>query len=188
MKLIAIAGPSGSGKTTLVKAVMAMLINLAFSISCTTRSKRGDEAEGKNYFFISSEEFKRKIGAGEFAEWQEVYEGGFYGTLKSEIARISEEGKNVIFDIDVEGAINLKKVYGPDLLTIIVLPPSHSELVKRLESRGSETKESLAIRLAKAGQEAAKASEFDKMVYNDDLNEAVTQLKNIIVEFTESSD
>lgn len=178
-KLIVFTAPSGAGKTTLVKHVLSQLSNkVAFSVSATTRQQRSNEVNGIDYLFISREEFISRKENNEFLEWQEVYDGNFYGTLHSEIARIWKEGKAVIFDVDVEGAVNIKKIYGERALTVFVKPPSLETIRKRLMQRNSETNEMLEKRVAKAALELQYEGLFDIVLINDEIAEAK---KNAIV-------
>lgn len=172
-KAIIFSAPSGSGKTTLVKHLLAHNADLAFSISASTRDRRGrTEQEGKDYYFMSPEEFKHKIDHDEFIEWEEVYPGNFYGTLKSEIARIWKEGKNVIFDVDVKGGVSLKKYFGDKALSVFVKVPTLEILKERLAQRATESEESLSQRLYKARFEMTFEDQFDKVLVNDQLDNA----------------
>lgn len=172
-KAIIFSAPSGSGKTTLVKYLLEQNPDLAFSISASTRDRRGRvEQEGKDYYFLSPEEFKHKIDQNEFVEWEEVYQGNFYGTLKSEIDRIWKAGKNVIFDVDVKGGVNLKKYFGDRALSVFVKVPTLEILKERLAQRATETEESLSQRLFKARFEMTFENQFDKVLVNDHLDEA----------------
>lgn len=182
-KLIIISAPSGAGKTTLVKHLLEVSSDLEFSISCTTRSARENEIDGKDYHFISTEEFKQKIENQEFAEWEEVYTNIQYGTLKSEIQRIWNNGKHVIFDIDVEGGINLKKIYPENSLSIFIMPPSVEELENRLRNRNTETEEKLQMRINKAEKELKLAPKFDTILINDDLETSKDKLIEIVNQF-----
>ena len=183
-KLIVFSGPSGSGKTSIVKALLNDYPHLfGFSISATTRAKRESEVEGRDYYFISPEEFKKKIEQGEFIEWEEVYENMFYGTLKSEIRRLHQQNKHVLFDIDVEGGLNIKKIYGDKVLTIFVMPPSIEDLKNRLQKRKTESEESLQKRINKAQQEIEKSKYFDVIIVNDDLNAAIEKTKTVVMQF-----
>ena len=165
-KLIVFSAPSGAGKTTLVRHALESLDNIQFSISCTTREKREGEEHGKDYYFLTPDEFKTKIANNEFVEHEEVYRDNFYGTLKSEVDRITEEGNSVIFDIDVIGALNIKRLYGEQCLTVFVNPPSLEILKERLISRNTESEDKLKQRLDKAGIEMEKAKEFDVILLN----------------------
>jgi len=187
-KLIILSAPSGSGKTTLVREVMEdPSLNLAFSVSATSRPKRPYEQHGVHYYFLTPEAFKKKIDEGAFIEWEEVYPGHYYGTLKSEVERLLNEGKNVIFDIDVQGGKNLKKMYPSEALSIFVQAPNLAELEKRLRHRNTESEEKLQMRLAKARQEIQMAPLFDVIILNDDKDQAVKELKEIIRNFIRSS-
>ncbi len=177
------SAPSGSGKTTILKEIFKTYPDrFGFSISATTRLPREGETHGKDYYFLSVEEMKKRIANGEFIEWEEVYEGRYYGTLRSEIDRIWAEGKMVVFDVDVKGGVNIKKMLGEEAFSIFVLPPSIEELRKRLEARGSETKESLEQRIARAEMEIAMKEEFDTVILNDDLEQAIQDVKTAINE------
>jgi guanylate kinase len=183
-KLIIFSAPSGAGKTTLVKSVLQKFPGqLAFSISACTRAKRPNEADGKDYYFISVEEFKQKIKKNEFTEWEEVYQGQFYGTLKSELERIWNSGKHVIFDLDVQGGLNLKMKYGRQSYALFVMPPSLEELELRLRQRNTETPESLAKRISKSREEMLVADQFDRIVINKNLEEACVEAEKLVSEF-----
>ncbi|HEU4496565.1 MAG TPA: guanylate kinase [Flavobacterium sp.] len=169
-KLIVFSAPSGSGKTTIVRYLLEQKeLHLDFSISATSREKRGDEADGKDYYFLSAEAFQQKIEENAFVEYEEVYKDNFYGTLKSELERIWNAGRHVIFDIDVIGGLNIKKQYPKETLAIFVSPPSLEELERRLRYRQTETDEKIAMRLAKAETEISKSSQFDVVLKNYDL-------------------
>lgn len=185
-KLLILSAPSGAGKTTLVKHLLEVNPDLEFSISCTTRNPRNNEIDGKDYHFISVEEFKQKVENQEFAEWEEVYTQTFYGTLKSEIQRIWNNGKHVIFDIDVEGGVNLKKIYPENSLSIFIQPPSIEELEKRLRGRNTDSEEVIAMRVAKAEQELKLAPQFDQILINDTLDEGKEKLVAMVSNFLES--
>jgi guanylate kinase len=175
-KAIIFSAPSGSGKTTIVKHLLEKNPDLGFSISASTRDKRGrTEAHGKDYYFLTPEEFKKKIDGNEFVEWEEVYEGNFYGTLKSEVERIWKNGKNVIFDVDVKGGINLKNYFGDKALAIFVKVPSIEVLKERLNDRGTESAESLSRRLFKANFEMTFQDKFDKVLINENLEHSLQQ-------------
>jgi guanylate kinase len=182
-KLVIFSAPSGSGKTTIVRKLLEKNLNLEFSISACSRPKRTYEENGKDYYFYSSDEFKQKIDQGEFAEWEEVYHDHFYGTLKSEIERIRNQGKNVIFDVDVKGGVNLKKTYKNEALALFIMPPSVEELERRLVSRSSEDPDKIRLRIEKAEAELEYANQFDKIIYNDNLEEAVEKAEKAIREF-----
>ena len=184
-KIIVITAPSGAGKSSIVKKLLVQNKELAFSISCTTREKRTGEENGKDYYFISSEEFKRKIQNNEFAEHEEVYPGKFYGTLKSEIEKIWNERKVAIFDIDVKGALNLKKQFGKDCLAIFIEPPSKESLINRLKNRATEDAKSLKVRIKRSEEELTFADKFDKKVINRDFDTAYMRVKNHVIAFLE---
>ena len=183
-KLIVFSAPSGSGKTTIVRHLLEQTdLPLAFSISATTRAPRGVEKEGEDYYFLSPEAFKNKIEKGEFLEYEEVYPGLFYGTLASEVKRLWNENKAVLFDIDVMGGISIKKSFPDETLTVFVQPPSIETLEERLRSRNTDTEETLQIRLSKAQQELDQAQAFDEIVINDDLSTALTQTEELVRSF-----
>lgn len=182
-KLIIISAPSGAGKSTIVNHLLEMGLRLEFSISATTRQPRGDEKDGSEYYFLSLEEFKKKIAADEFIEWEEVYEGMIYGTLKSELERIWKKGNHVLFDVDVKGGMNLKKLFTLEAISIFIMPPSVGELERRLIKRGVDTPEKIKMRVAKAREEMDYASEFDYIVINDDLEEAKAETLNLVSQF-----
>lgn len=182
-KLIIVAAPSGSGKTSIVKHLLQEKLNLSFSVSATTRAKRPNETDGVDYFFISETDFKAKIADNQFLEWEEVYNGTFYGTLKSEVDKSLAEGKNLIFDVDVMGGINIKKIYGEQALSIFIKAPTLEELKQRLLSRGTEDETSLQKRLSKAEFELSHEPLFDCTIINDNLEEARTETVRIISEF-----
>ena len=181
-KVIAISAPSGAGKTSIVHFLLKSIDRLSFSVSACSRERRYNEIDGEDYHFLSVEQFKAKIRDNEFLEWEEVYPNQYYGTLKSEAERIWGEGKVIIFDVDVEGGVSIKKKY---LKSIFIMPPSIEILKKRLQNRGSETTESLAKRLAKAKQEIIKSNEFDKVIWNHDLNLACEEAKELIKKYIE---
>lgn len=184
-KVIIFSAPSGSGKTTLVKYCLGVFPELQFSISATTRALRGEEIHGKDYFFLSVEEFKNLIAEDAFVEYEEVYQDKFYGTLKSEVERIWQEGKVVIFDVDVKGGVNLKKIFGENALSIFIAPPSIDELERRLISRATDDLETIKIRVAKAKEEMTYAEEFDQIIINDDLETAQKEIERIVRNFIE---
>jgi guanylate kinase len=182
-KLIIFSAPSGAGKTTMVKHLLQKRFNLEFSISATSREARHSETHGKDYYFLSGEEFSAKVENDEFLEWEEVYKGTNYGTLKSEVERIRNLGKNVIFDVDVVGGLNIKKYYGDEALAVFVKPPSVEELRNRLQGRSTETEEKIQMRIAKAEHELSFAPEFDVVITNDNLKLAFEEAEKIISEF-----
>ena len=182
-KLVIISAPSGSGKTTLVKEVLKEDFNLKFSISACSRTKRTGEIQGKDYYFLGIDEFKHKINNNEFVEWEEVYKNNFYGTLKSEVQSILEKNQNIIFDIDVIGGLNIKKQYMKNSISIFIMPPSIKELENRLRNRNTDSEENIKKRIAKAGEEIKLAKDFDKIIINDDLQNAVKKMKEILKKF-----
>ena len=183
-KLIVLSAPSGSGKTTLVNYILQVEeLNLGFSISAASREPRGGEIHGKEYYFLSLKEFKNKIKADEFLEWEEVYRDNFYGTLKTEIQRLWDMGKNVIFDIDVVGGLNIKKIYPERTLAIFIQPPSIDELKIRLKKRKTESEEKISMRVAKASAELATAPQFDVVIVNDDLQNAKQEVYELVKAF-----
>lgn len=186
-KALIFSAPSGSGKTTLVKYLLQNNADLGFSISASTRDKRGrTEQDGKDYYFLSPEEFKKKIDNDEFIEWEEVYEGNFYGTLKSEIERLWKEGKNVIFDVDVKGGLSLKKYFGDKALAVFVKVPSIDVLKERLKDRGTESEESLSRRLFKAKFEMSFENKFDVVLVNENLKQSLAKAQELYVQFKKS--
>ena len=183
-KIIIFSAPSGAGKTTIVKHLLQVNPNLAFSISACTRDKRGrTEENGKDYYFITPEEFKQKIENDEFVEWEEVYEGAFYGTLKSEIERIWKSGKHVILDVDVKGGLSIKHFYKNRALAVFVKPPSIDELAKRLQARNTDSASSISSRVFKAEFELKFENQFDKVIVNDNLEEACAKAEKLVEEF-----
>ncbi|MBT8179761.1 MAG: guanylate kinase [Eudoraea sp.] len=183
-KLIIFSAPSGSGKTTIVHHLLEQPeLNLAFSISATSRPRRGKEKHGVNYYFMSISEFKKHIKNGDFLEWEEVYRDNFYGTLMSEVERLWKAGKNVIFDIDVAGGLRIKKKYPEQTLAVFVKPPSIDELKIRLKKRSTESDEKINMRIAKASVELATAPQFDKVIKNYDLEKALKEAHQLVAEF-----
>ena len=182
-KLVVITAPSGAGKSSIVKKLLQHNPELAFSISCTTREKRTGEEEAHHYYFISAEEFKKKIAANEFVEYEEVYPGRFYGTLKTEVERIGNQRKVVLFDIDVKGALNLKKQFATDCLTVFIAPPSKESLINRLKNRGTEDAKSLKARIKRSEEELTYSDKFDTVVVNKDFDTAYMRVKNIVTNF-----
>lgn len=182
-KLLIISGPSGTGKTTIVHHLLSSVPDLRFSTSATTRTKRENEKEGTDYYFISESEFRKKIKEDEFAEWEEVYPGMFYGTLKKEIERIWALGKTVVFDVDVIGALNLKKKFNKNSLAIFIMPPSLEDLEKRLRLRKTETAKSLQRRIGKADEECKLAVFFDKILVNESLLTSFAEAESLVINF-----
>ncbi|MFC0603271.1 guanylate kinase [Winogradskyella pulchriflava] len=183
-KLIVFSAPSGSGKTTIVRHLLKQEeLNLEFSISATSREKRGNEVHGKDYYYLSLKEFKDKIKKDAFLEWEEVYRDNFYGTLKTEVERIWAKGKHVIFDIDVSGGLRIKRKFPEQTLAVFVKPPDLNELVRRLKERGEESEEKISMRVAKAPAELATAPLFDVIVVNSNLDEALENAYNLVSEF-----
>ena len=184
-KLVIFSAPSGSGKSTIVNFLMQEHpeLQLAFSISCTSRAPRGTERHGVEYFFLSPEAFKAKIANDEFLEYEEVYPNRFYGTLKSQVENQCEAGQNVVFDVDVKGGCNIKKFYGDRALSVFIQPPSVEELRRRLVARGTDTSEVIEQRLAKAEYELTFADQFDRIIINDDLATAQAEALKIVSDF-----
>lgn len=182
-KLIIFSAPSGAGKTTIVKHLLQQDFDLEFSISATNRDPRKGETHAKDYYFLTSEEFQQKVENSEFLEWEEVYKGTSYGTLKNEVERIREEGKNVIFDVDVIGGLNIKKYYGNEALAVFVQPPSVEELKNRLRNRSTESEEKIEMRIAKAEYEMSFAEKFDVILVNDNLENALKKAEEAVTNF-----
>ena len=182
-KLVIFSAPSGSGKSTIIQSLLNRDLNLSFSISATSRAPRGTEKNGVEYYFISPEDFRQRIANGEFLEYEEVYAGKFYGTLKSEVERILDSGRNVIFDVDVVGGLNIKKYYGDQALALFIQPPSIEELEKRLKHRATDAPEVIASRVAKAEYELSFAPRFDHIIVNDILEKAQEEAYQTIRQF-----
>ena len=182
-KLVIFSAPSGSGKTTIVRELLKLFPEFEFSISATSRKPRGQEQHGVDYYFLSNEEFRQRVERDEFVEWEEVYEGTCYGTLKSEMERIWSKGNVIIFDVDVMGGINLKRLFGEDACSMFIMPPSVEELERRLRGRGTDSEEVIQKRIAKAEFELSKSPEFDYTGVNDDLQVAVDEAAAIIRNF-----
>lgn len=182
-KLIIISAPSGSGKTTIVKQILASGLNIEFSVSAASRQPRSNEINGRDYYFMSADEFRKRIENDDFLEWEEVYSGSFYGTLKSEIQRIWDKGNHVIFDVDVKGGLNIKKHDPEHALAIFIQAPSVAELGQRLKNRLTDTEETIKKRIAKAEYELSFAPQFDKIIINDNLEEAVKETYETIKAF-----
>jgi guanylate kinase len=182
-KLIVISAPSGSGKTTIVKEILNSGLNIEFSVSACSRAPRAGENHGKDYYFLTVDDFRKKIDLNEFVEWEEVYPGNYYGTLKSELQHIWEKGNHVIFDVDVVGGLNIKKQFADQCLAIFIRPPSIAELEKRLKGRATDSDETIKKRVEKAEYELTFAKQFDVIVVNDVLEEAVVKTRGEIITF-----
>ena len=183
-KIIIISAPSRCGKSTIINAIMERgNVHLEFSVSATNRNPRQGEEDGVNYYFLTTDDFLEKVAAGEFIEFEEVYPGRFYGTLKSEVSRKIEEGKNVVLDIDVKGGINVKRLFGEDAKTIFIMPPSVAALKERLINRGTDSMEMINQRVEKAEYEISFAKDYDVTVVNDDLDAAILKTEEIIIGF-----
>lgn len=182
-KAVIFSAPSGAGKTTIVKHLLTKELGLEFSISACSRDPRPGEVNGKDYHFLGLQGFKELIRENDFIEWEEVYKNNFYGTLRIEIERIWKAGKTVIFDVDVIGGLNLKKIFGEDALAVFVHPPSYDELEKRLRYRSTETEDKINQRMSKAREELSKAEEFDYILVNDDLDKAWIEAEKIVSTF-----
>lgn len=182
-KCLIFSAPSGAGKTTLVHYLLRQIENLEFSISATSRAPRGREIDGVDYHFLSLDEFKKRISENEFIEWEEVYKDNFYGTLKTEVQRAWRQGKTVVFDVDAEGGINLKKIFGTNALSIFIKPPSLFVLEQRLRDRRTEDEESIKKRLGKAQGELDKAEHFDTILLNDNLEKACHEAQELVTNF-----
>ena len=182
-KLIIISAPSGSGKSTIINYLMQRGLKLEFSISATSRMPRGTEKNGVEYYFLTPEHFRRKIENDEFLEYEEVYKDKYYGTLKSEVDRIAENGKTAVFDVDVKGGVNIKRFYGDMALSIFIQPPSIEELRRRLVSRGTDTMEVIEDRIKRAEFELSYAEKFDHVIVNDDLKKAEDEVYRLVDEF-----
>ncbi len=185
-KAIIFSAPSGAGKTTIVKHLLDLNLGLEFSVSACTREKRKGEVDGKDYYFLSVKDFQDKIKSGDFVEWEEVYTDNFYGTLRSEIERIWASGKHVIFDVDVQGGINLKKYFKDLALSVFVQPPSIDALEQRLRSRETESESSIQRRVGKAGEELTMAPHYDHILINDVLQNALTEAEQVVGKFLNS--
>ncbi|MBO5017396.1 MAG: guanylate kinase [Alistipes sp.] len=182
-KLVIFSAPSGSGKTTIVRELLKRFPQFEFSISATSRKPRGTEQHGVDYYYLSNEEFRERVERGEFVEWEEVYAGTCYGTLKSEMERIWAKGNVIVFDVDVMGGINLKRLFGDDACSVFIMPPSVEELERRLRGRGTDSEEVILKRIDKAEFELSKSNEFDFTVVNDVLADAVDEATKIIDNF-----
>lgn len=183
-KIIIFSAPSGSGKSTIIRRLMQdPELGLEFSVSATSRAPREGETHGKDYYFITEEEFEKHVGAGNFIEWEEVYNGTRYGTLRSEVERVADSGHNLVLDIDVKGGVNVKRMFGSRALAIFIEPPGIEELSRRLHNRATDSEEVIQRRLDKAGVELTFAPQYDRVVVNDDLDQATEQVRRIIKEF-----
>jgi guanylate kinase len=182
-KSLIFSAPSGAGKTTIVRHLLQLDLNLGFSVSACSRKPRENEVQGRDYYFMSVEEFKAGIGRDEFVEWEEVYEGHYYGTLKRELDRIWKAGKHVVFDVDVVGGSNLKRIFGQNALAVFVKPPSMEALEERLRDRSTESEEKILNRLAKAAREMEYAGLFDVILVNDRLEETLEQAEHLVRAF-----
>jgi len=183
MKVIIFSAPSGSGKSTIANYLLSAMDCIEFSISATSRAPRGSEQHGKEYYFLTPDEFRQKIANDEFLEWEEVYKDKFYGTLKSEVERISQKGKVALLDVDVVGGLNIKKFYGKRALSVFIQPPSIEELKKRLNARATDSPETIQARIEKAEFEMSFAPQFDKIIINDNLEKAQKETVEVICEF-----
>jgi len=186
-KMVIISAPSGAGKSTMIRHLQEKGVKLEFSVSATTREPRGNEENGVEYYFLTASEFKRRIAKGDFVEWEEVYKNQYYGTLKSEIEKIWANGNHVLFDVDVKGGINLKKIFGHNAISIFIMPPSVRELEKRLLRRGTDDPSWIRTRVAKAAQEMKLADEFDNIVINDNLEMAEKEVYDLVKGFLDKS-
>jgi guanylate kinase len=185
-KLIVFSAPSGSGKSTLINYLLTQVEGLSFSISCTSRAPRGQEQHGREYYFLTPEEFRERIARDEFLEYEEVYADKFYGTLKSEVERLSSAGKIVIFDVDVKGGVNIKKYYGDRALSVFIQPPSLAALRERLVGRATDAPEVIETRLERAEFELSLAPQFDRIVVNDDLEQAKAEVLRVVRAFLDA--
>jgi len=182
-RLVIVSAPSGSGKTTIVQYLLECNLDLEFSVSATTRQKRENETDGKDYFFLTVPEFRERIERDQFVEWQEVYTDNYYGTPRSEIVRIRLKGHHVLFDVDVMGGINLKRIFGNDSVSLFIMPPSVKELEKRLRGRATDSEDKIRMRIRKAEEEIKAAGSFDHIIVNDDLEKAKAEARRIVSSF-----
>lgn len=184
--VVIFSAPSGAGKSTIVHHLLEKFPQIEFSVSATSRAPRGAEVDGKDYYFFTADQFEQKIANNEFVEYEEVYAGTYYGTLRSEIQRLWDKGAVIAFDVDVKGGVNIKRLFGENALSVFVMPPSIKVLEERLRSRGTDSPESIAKRLAKAEEEIEYSSKFDKVLINDDLRRAFEEAERIVGEFISS--
>ena len=182
-KLVIISAPSGAGKSTLIGNLLKRGVNLEFSVSATTRKPRGEEVNGREYYFMTEEEFSKRVDNGDFIEWEEVYANHMYGTLKTELHRIWKTGNHVLFDIDVKGAMNLKNIFGARAISIFIMPPSIAELERRLIGRGTDNADKIKMRVEKVVEEMNLADRFDEIIVNKDLDEACEKLYQVVTNF-----
>ncbi|MDE6482599.1 MAG: guanylate kinase [Rikenellaceae bacterium] len=182
-KVLIFSAPSGAGKSTIVNHLLKVFPSLEFSVSATSRAPRGEERDGREYYFLSAGEFASRVASGDFIEWEEVYSGSCYGTLKSELDRIWAEGHVVVFDIDVRGGLNVKRLLGSQALSVFIMPPSVEELRRRLYGRGTDTPEAIERRVAKAESEMAQADSYDRIIVNDSLDAALAEAEAVVREF-----
>jgi len=183
MKLIILSAPSGAGKSTIINALMQKGLKLEFSISACNRAPRTGEKHAVDYYFLSTKEFQSKIKQDAFIEWEEVYENHYYGTLKSELERVENRGNHMIFDIDIAGGLNLKKQFGEQALALFIMPPSVEELERRLRNRATDSEENILKRVAKAEKEMAQSKLFDKIIINENIDQAINDTEKVIREF-----
>ena len=183
-KVMVFSAPSGAGKTTIVTHLLKTFNKLEFSVSATSRAPRGQEVDGKDYYFLSVKEFKKRIKNGEFVEYEEVYPGSFYGTLKSEVERIWAKGNVIMFDVDVKGGVSIKKIFGEKAFTVFIMPPSLEVMEQRLRARGTDSEEAIKTRVAKAAEEMTYAAKFDAVLVNDVLEESFEKAERLVKLFT----
>lgn len=183
-KVMVFSAPSGAGKTTIVTHLLKAFNKLEFSVSATSRAPRGQEVDGKDYYFLSVKEFKKRIKNGEFVEYEEVYPGSFYGTLKSEVERIWAKGNVIMFDVDVKGGVSIKRIFGEKAFTVFIMPPSLEVMEKRLRARGTDSEEAIKTRVAKAAEEMTYAAKFDAVLVNDVLEESFEKAERLVKLFT----
>lgn len=183
-KVMVFSAPSGAGKTTIVTHLLKAFNKLEFSVSATSRAPRGQEVDGKDYYFLSVKEFKKRIKNNEFVEYEEVYPGSFYGTLKSEVERIWAKGNVIMFDVDVKGGVSIKKIFGEKAFTVFIMPPSLEVMEKRLRARGTDSEEAIKTRVAKAAEEMTYAAKFDAVLVNDVLEESFEKAERLVKLFT----